>query len=204
MGIVRRGKCMRGTVKVERIPLLNPEAAEVLRAKGRNTSLLGKVVEVKTCETKKGDIALKVARVKNGRPTRQDLPMRAVAPAKLPAFPRAPAAALPRMKALLNRQMPIPGMMSPVRRPPSAMPSSTPLRLGPGLVVSTPAPSAAASSSAASAAPVKSSSAIVPVPKPIQPDTSAAEPYGMNGLGCGMRGIGCMCPDGSLGCSCDY
>lgn len=201
---VSRAKCKRGTVKVERIPLLNPEAALLLRKKGRNTSLLHKVVEVKTCLDKQANVLLKKAVVRKGRPSvnaagLSPLPRRS--PSSLPTYKTPPRSAMPALPSprpappitpSSYSTAPMPALPrsgyapppSMVRPPPSvmvhpAMPSMRPPVRTPGPRIAPPRP-----------------------PRPVQADTSAVEPYGVNGLGCGMDGLGCACPGGGLSCGC--
>lgn len=69
-----RAKCKRGSVVVERIPLLNPAAREALKSAGVKrgwSSVAERIVEVKTCVAQSGKYAgetvVKHAKVTKGR-----------------------------------------------------------------------------------------------------------------------------------------
>ena len=68
--MVSRAKCKRNSVVIERIPLLNPAAREVLKSTGGRgaKALFNKVLEIKSCTSQRtGDTVVKHSRVVKGR-----------------------------------------------------------------------------------------------------------------------------------------
>lgn len=113
-----RAKCRRNSVVVERIPLLNPAAREVLRQAGVKrgfASAAARVVEVKQCVSKSGKPMVK-ARVVKGRVSGGALRERRGSAALFPPPPPPPP--------MMDR-----GMFDPdpdMTPPPSASPRMSP------------------------------------------------------------------------------
>lgn len=203
---VSRAKCTRGTVRHERIPLLNPEAAALLRLRGRSASLLKKVVEVKSCLDRSGERMLKVARVKNGRPSREHDPE--MTPPAPPSFsPMRADRAVRTMMPPSPAALPSPRPMAPPPISPSmaVTPPASPSRRGappPAVVRPPPSPVPVMRFPSAGTTP--------PPPRIIRGGAAAMEPSdeyaaASRKAGKSMQGLGCSCGDGtaSLGC-CGY